>query len=97
MTSLLDVVSALDAVPAWGRFGPSPTIYARRPWTPGSDAQVATRRPADPAFEYLLEVNLAREAVEVWRDWRDGAVPTPEEATLAVIHYAEFDAYQPVD
>ena len=43
-----------------------------------------------------MEVNLAIEAIEVWRAWRGGAMPSAEQATLAVIHYAETDSYQPV-
>jgi hypothetical protein len=35
--------------------------------------------------------------VEVWSTWRDGATPTADEATLAIIYYAEHDAYQPVE
>jgi hypothetical protein len=50
----------------------------------------------ESGHEYLLEVDLAREAVEVWSDWRGGTTPTSEEAALAVIHYAEHDAYQPL-
>ena len=47
-------------------------------------------------YRYLLEVRLAIEVIDVWRAWRGGAMPSREEATLAVIHYAETDAYQPV-
>jgi len=46
---------------------------------------------------YLLEVDLANDVIEVWRAWRAGSMPTPEEATMAVIYYAQYDAYQPVD
>ena len=46
--------------------------------------------------EYLLEVDLALETVAVWSDWRGGTTPTSEEVALAVIYYAEHDAYQPL-
>jgi len=79
-----------------------PTIYAKRPWTPTTDA--AARRgddlhegkSAESGHDYLLEVNLALEAIEVWSAWRAGAIPTVEEATSAVIYYGENDAYQEI-
>jgi len=51
----------------------------------------------ESGHDYLLEVDLAREAVEVWSAWRGGAIPSPEEATLAVIYYGEHDAFQPLE
>jgi hypothetical protein len=73
-----------------------------RPWLPSAEA-VVLRGDAVPegvitssGHRYLLEVDLAIEAVEVWSEWRAGAIPTPEEATNAVIYYGEHDAYQPV-
>jgi hypothetical protein len=104
VTRLLDVVATLDAVPidddpdTW-----PPTIFARRPWSPESSALVLREAAvngvavAAPDHAYLLEVDLAREVVEVWSEWRSGAVPTREEATGAVIYYAEHDAYEPVE
>jgi hypothetical protein len=77
-------------------------IYARLPWTPQADALVlrVAELPdgvtTSSGNRYLLEVNLAIDVIEVWRAWRGGAIPTPEEATLAGIHYAETDVYQPV-
>jgi hypothetical protein len=101
--SLLEVISHLDSIPAGDRYSRGPTIYARQPWTVSSDAQVLSGedkpqgRTTNAGLAYLLEVDLALEAVEVWIVWHDGAIPTPEEATLAVIYYGEHDAYQPVD
>jgi hypothetical protein len=99
---LLHVVAGLRDIPPGDGHSAGPTVYAQRPWTLSADAVVL--RGADlPAglttasgHHYLLEVALALEAVEVWSEWRDGAVPTPEQATAAVIHYAEHDAYEPV-
>ncbi|MFI5930254.1 hypothetical protein ACIA3K_30340 [Micromonospora sp. NPDC051543] len=45
--------------------------------------------------EYLLEVDLAREVIEVWSLWRGGRQPTVLEAVGAVVYYAEHDVYQP--
>jgi hypothetical protein len=104
MPSLLDVVAHLNDIPIGNRFeGPGPTIFARRPWAPESDALVLRDEASDgmastaPGHAYLLEVDLAQEVVEVWSAWRDGATPTAQEATLAIIYYAEHDAYQPVE
>jgi hypothetical protein len=44
---------------------------------------------------YLLEVNLAKEAIEVWKDWRSGKEPTDKDKCQAVIHYAIYDSYLP--
>lgn len=79
-----------------------PTIYAKQPWAPSADAVVLRGRDlpeggtTELGLDYLLEVNLAIEAVEVWSAWRAGAAPTAEEATAAVIHYAENDAHREV-
>jgi hypothetical protein len=102
MPNLLDVVTHLNDIAVANRFeGLAPTIFARRPWTPQSDALVLRDQTTDgmtstaPDHVYLLEVDIAQEVVEVWSTWRDGATPTAEEATLAIIYYAEHDAYQP--
>lgn len=104
MPSLLDVIAHLNDIPIGNRLeGPGPTIFARRPWAPESDALVLRDAASDglastaPDHAYLLEADLAQEVVEVWSAWRDGATPTTEEATLAIIYYAEHDAYQPVE
>jgi hypothetical protein len=46
-------------------------------------------------WRYLLEVLIAREVLEVWSAWRNGRIPSVEEAREAVIYYADNDAYQP--
>lgn len=102
MASLLEVISGLTEAPCGDGVSGGPTIYARMPWTPHADALVlrGAELPdgvlTDSGHRYLLEVNIAIEVIEVWSAWRDGVVPSPEVATLAVIHYAETDAYQPV-
>jgi hypothetical protein len=101
--SLLEVISRLTDIPGGDGVSGGPTIYARLSWTPAADALVLRGEElpdgvaTDFGYRYLLEVNLAIEVVEVWSAWRNGATPTPEEATQAVIHYAENDAYLPVD
>ncbi|MFI7280181.1 hypothetical protein ACIBOV_07935 [Micromonospora chersina] len=102
MQSLLEVITSLQNIPAGDGYLAGPTIYAKRPWTPSTDA-VVLRGDGVPeglttesGHHYLLEVDLAIEAIEVWSEWRAGVIPTPEEATLAVIYYGKHDAYQPL-
>ncbi len=102
VSSLLEIVTSLRDIPLGDGYSAGPTIYAKRPWTPSTEA-VVLRGDDIPAgvttesgHHYLLEVDLALEAIEVWSEWRAGAIPTPEEATLAIVYYGEHDAYQPV-
>jgi hypothetical protein len=104
VTALIEIIATLDSIPLADVVSDvGPTIFARRPWTPDSDAVVLREHavnhvaPSAPDHRYLLEVDLAREVIEVWSDWRGGAQPTPAQAAQAVIHYAEHDAHQPVD
>lgn len=73
------------------------TLYAMRPWEPGA-ATVAVDQGDQPSgYEYVLEVDLVHEVLDVWTAWRGGRVPSAREAAEAVIHDAEFDAYLPSD
>ncbi|MER7455688.1 hypothetical protein [Micromonospora sp. NPDC126480] len=90
---LLELIERLAELPD------DATLYAARPWSPDSDAVVAIEGPSgEPPTDlpYLLEVELARGAVDVWSEWREGRQPTVVEACAAVIHYATHDAYMPV-
>lgn len=79
------------------------TIYAVGGAGAGPESPAAvTHEPEDGSvpseaagMEYLLEVAQAQEALEVWRQWRDGRDPTPEETCEAIIYYARNDAYLP--
>ena len=42
---------------------------------------------------YFLEVDIAKEAVRVWSEWRGGITPTLEDKLAAVIHYALNDSF----
>jgi hypothetical protein len=101
--TLAEVVATLDSITDRDPDGRAPTIFAKRPWTPESEAIVLSDETiggvsvSAPEFAYLLEVNLAKEVIEVWSSWRGGAVPSLDQATRAVIHYAEYDAWQPLD
>ena len=48
-------------------------------------------------WQYLLEVLIAWEVLEVWSAWRSERAPSVDEACSAIIYYAENDAYQPED
>lgn len=91
VTTLLETVQHLSEAPA------DATLYAARPWTPQSEAVVASADVAPPGMDYLLEVTLAREAIEVWSRWREGAAPTDADACAALVYYAENDAFMPSD
>ena len=43
-----------------------------------------------------LEVEIIKEVISVWREWRNGADPSLRQAFDAVIYYAVHDAYEPV-
>jgi hypothetical protein len=47
-------------------------------------------------LRYWLEVELIKDVIEVWSDWRSGLVPSLNERLAAVTYYAENDAYIPV-
>jgi hypothetical protein len=70
--------------------------------TPAARAVVAaatadgSARSNAEGLRYLLEVSLAREAIEVWRAWRPGQTPSLEDKLAAVTCYAEHDAWLPV-
>ena len=48
-------------------------------------------------LEYFIEVELAKDVIRVWQEWREGRVPDKHEKYQAVIYYAQHDAYMPTD
>ena len=100
---LREVVNSLERFGDGDRYEPGPTIFARKPWTADSLAIVLQEdavegvAPSQPSFFYFLEVEIAKEVIRVWSSWRGGAEPTAEQATRAVLHYAEHDAYEPLE
>jgi hypothetical protein len=81
------------------------TIYTEGGSCAGPDAPaVAALEPEDgtvpqlaDGLDYLLEVFIAKEVVEVWSQWRGGRRPTPAEALRAIVYYAKHDAFEPTD
>ena len=51
--------------------------------------------PEANGLKYFLEVEIAREAIDVWRNWRGGRVPSLDEKLEGVTYYAENDAWLP--
>jgi hypothetical protein len=48
-------------------------------------------------YVYLLEVELAKEVVEVWTSWRNGRIPSSDQKAEAVLYYGLNDAYLPLE
>lgn len=102
-STLSDAVRRLAEFDRGDRYEVGPTIFAERPWGVDSPAVVACEEtvngalPREPQFAYVLEVAIAEDVLAVWSDWRSGRLPTTEEATAAVVYYAEHDAYEPVE
>jgi hypothetical protein len=88
--TLREVIGQLD------RFADDQTIYAESA-APTAEAIVASGREQAAPLPYLLEVSLAREAVEVWKAWRPGQTPSLDDEVTAVIYYARNDAWLPVE
>ncbi len=92
---LEDVIRRLD------EFDDALTIYAAKDpdWSRSSRAVVARAQedgslpPEAKGLAYVLQVDAAKEAVEVSSEWRNGATPTLDQKLEAVLHYAVYDAY----
>lgn len=96
-----------DVVANLGSFDNEHSIYATRikgQWRAGSIAFVM-REPEDGKLmqllsggeaEYLLEISLAKEIIEVWKHWRPHAEQTIADKLEAIVYYAENDAYLPL-
>ena len=97
---ILPVQTLRDVVTALAELDEGEVIYtdgtspaARAAVLPESGAAEAR---ADGLRDFL-EVALARDAVDVWSQWRDGAEPTIDDKLMAISYYATNDAYLPID
>jgi hypothetical protein len=94
--TLSDVVDGLDGldddetIHADGPVASARAVVAREP-------EDGTLPPEATGLRYSLEVNLAKDAVRVWSEWRGGVTPTLEDKLAAVIHYAVNDSFLPAD
>jgi hypothetical protein len=80
------------------------TIYAEGGpnWNKDSKA-VAVYEPDDGSLppeakgmRYFLEVSIAKDVINVWKQWRNGKNPSTIDKLKAIIHYAKNDAYLPL-
>lgn len=95
--TLRQVVQQLDSyndeLMIWAR------VQTKNDLTPDTEAVVAPARQDDSTWWeergllYVLEVDLAKDAIRVWRQGHDGAEPSAAERCAAVIHYAVNDAF----
>jgi len=95
-------VTLREAIARLDEFADEDTIYAEST-SPTARAVVAAE-PGDGSvplaaagLTYLLEVNAAREAIDVWRAWRPGCAPTLDDKVTSVTYYAENDAWLPIE
>jgi hypothetical protein len=103
--SLLEVLDRLDQVEDSDRYAPL-CIFAEggADGTPQSHALVCPGDeegsfvcPSDPSLSYVLEVQQAREAIDVWSHWRGGHKPSAADKFAAVMYYSRRDAFLPVE
>ena len=81
------------------------TIYAQEPWKSSSPALLRIQDPEENEglffddCKYFLEVEIARDVVEVYEKWRrdEGLETLHADRVRAVIHYATYDAYLPLN
>jgi hypothetical protein len=77
-----------------------PTSPAKVLWLSDEELEMKTSDVAArrcPGMTYVLEVHIAKEAIDVWSQWRGGRTPTAYQALHAVLHYSKYDAYLPVE
>jgi len=87
--TLRDVIERLD------EFDDDQAIFAESAAPTARALVEAEDASVTPELPYLLEVSLAREAIDVWQAWRPGRAPTLEDRLEAVVYYAENDAWLP--
>ena len=95
--TLRQVVERLDSyndeLMIWAR------VQTKDDLTSDTEAVVASARQDDSSWweerglSYVLEVDLAKDAIRVWRQGHDGAEPSAAQRCAAVIHYAVNDAF----
>ena len=95
--ALGETMKLIEAVQQLPRLDGVLTIYARQPWAPSADAQLAfegseeEKKLKSEGRHYFLEVFIARDLLEDWRASKKNA-PTDEQSCLRLIKYATNDA-----
>jgi len=97
---LMTPIPLAELIDAIGEVADDLTIFAENvgeidDLTPAVAAMDASAAPA--GMRYLLEVDLAKEAITVWSHWRGRRAPTLREKVDAVLYYASHDAFAPVE
>lgn len=78
------------------------TCSGKPNWSPDSSASLVLveefSEPSNDVFipNYFLEVFIAKEVLDVWKNWRNERIPTADERCEALIYYAKNDAYIPL-
>jgi hypothetical protein len=87
-----------EAVDQVGQLDDDKVIFARRPWTLDTEAEIGTLDDENlgvpeairsRGLEYFLDVPVAKEVLEVFGDRE----PTVEQTRTLLLFYAEHDAY----
>lgn len=103
--TLIDLIDRLDEVDDSDRFE-SPCIFAEggpnaAPSSLALVCPIADSKtfvcPQDPRLSYVLEVQQAKECIDVWSEWRDGRVATRQDKFRAVMYYSRNDAWLPLE
>jgi len=99
VTTLAELLAELDALDDAATIFTAIAPYANAETlavvaVPEEDGSIS--KEAD-GLGYFLEVEIAKEVVEVWRQWRGGREPTIRQLVEAVVHYAVNDAYLPAE
>ena len=92
--TLREIINELDS------FSEDLVIFATRDttWQPDMPAALVLDSDTDligvqlEDLSYFLEVEIAKEVVQVWREWNHGE-PAESQKIDALIYYADNDAY----
>src|SRR5690242_15871104 len=97
-TEIWEIMNLRTVISTIETFDSDFTIYIEggRDWSLESQALVAARVEdgavpklvADQGYEYFLEVYIAVEVIDVWKQWHGGTEPSVDQKCAAVIHYA---------
>lgn len=99
MTTLAELLAELDTLDDDATIFTAIAPYANAETpavvaVPAEDGSVPDRVDG---LGYFLEVDIAKEVVEIWSQWRDGREPTLRQVVEAVVHYAVNDSYLPAE
>lgn len=93
--TLRDVINRLESVPdglvifaskndEWNLDGPAALV---------NETDVSKTGTTIEELRYFLEVDVGKEVLAVWKQWRNGMEPSEKDRVEALIYYADNDAY----